>query len=52
MKQLTDFLYQVESPEEMIRVRRITIVKMKESPEYLSASIQVSTYQPQSARSR
>jgi general secretion pathway protein M len=52
MKQLTDFLYQVESPEEMIRVRRITIVKMKESPEYLSALIQVSTYQPQSARSR
>jgi hypothetical protein len=52
MKQLTDFLYQVESPEEMIRVRRITIVKMKESPEYISAVIQVSTYQPQSARSR
>jgi general secretion pathway protein M len=52
MKQLTDFLYQVESPEEMIRVRRITIAKMKESPEYLSALIQVSTYQPQSARSR
>ncbi len=38
MKQLTDFLYLVESPEEMIRVRRISIVKMKESPEYLSAA--------------
>ena len=41
MKQLTDFLYLVESPEEMIRVRRISLVKMKESPEYLSALIQV-----------
>ncbi len=52
MKQLTDFLYQVESPEEMIRIRRISIVKMKESPEYLSALIQVFTYQPLSPGSR
>ena len=52
MKQLTDFLYQAESPEEMIRIRRISIVKMKESPEYLSALIQVFTYQSLSPRSR
>ncbi|MBA4423159.1 MAG: hypothetical protein C0390_08685 [Syntrophus sp. (in: bacteria)] len=52
MKQLTDFLYLVESPEEMIRVRRISVVKMKESPEYLSAVIQVFTYQPLSPGSR
>ena len=52
MKQLTDFLYRVESPEEMIRVRRISVVKMKESPEYLSALIQVFTYQPLSSGSR
>jgi hypothetical protein len=52
MKQLTDFLYQVELPEEMIRIRRASIVKMKESPEYLSASVQVFTYQALSARSR
>ncbi|MCL5808150.1 MAG: hypothetical protein M1418_06340 [Deltaproteobacteria bacterium] len=52
MKQLTDFLYRVESPEEMIRVRRISVVKMKESPEYLSALIQVSTYQPLPSGSR
>ena len=52
MKQLTDFLYLVESPEEMIRIRRISIVKMKESPEYISALIQVFTYQPHSAGSR
>ena len=52
MKQLTDFLYQAELPEEMIRIRRISIVKMKESPEYLSALIQVFTYQPLAPRSR
>ncbi len=45
MKQLTDFLYVAESPEEMIRIRRLSLAKMKESPEYLSALIQVSTYQ-------
>ncbi len=45
MKQLTDFLYLAESPEEMIRIRRLSLTKMKESPEYLSALIQVSTYQ-------
>jgi len=52
MKQLTDFLYLVESPEEMIRVRRISVTKMKESPEYLSALIQVLIYQPPSSGSR
>jgi general secretion pathway protein M len=52
MKQLTDFLYLVESPEEMIRVRRISLVKMKESPEYLSVLIQMFTYQPLSPGSR
>ena len=51
-KQLTDFLYLAESPEEMIRVRRISLVKMKENPEYLSALIQMFTYQPLSSGSR
>ena len=46
MKQLTDFLYQVESREELVRIRKMSIGKMKESPEYLSVSIQVYTYQP------
>jgi general secretion pathway protein M len=46
MKQLTDFFYQVESPGDMIRIRKVSIVKMKESPEYISALIQVFTYQP------
>jgi general secretion pathway protein M len=52
MKQLTDFLYLAESPEEMIRIRRLSLVKMKESPEYLSALIQMFTYQPLSPGSR
>jgi general secretion pathway protein M len=46
MKQLTDFLYLVESLEELIRIRKISIAKMKEAPDHLSALIQVFTYQP------
>lgn len=45
-KQLTDFLYTVESREEMVRIRKISIAKMKENPEYLGALIQIFTYQP------
>jgi general secretion pathway protein M len=52
MKQLNDFLYLAEAPDEMIRVRRISVTKMKENPEYLSAQIQISTYQPLSPGSR
>jgi len=52
MKQLVDFLYLVESREEMIRIRRASIYKMKESPEYLSVLIQVITYQPLPTGSR
>jgi general secretion pathway protein M len=45
MKQLTDFLYSVESREDLVRIRKMSVGKMKESPEYLSALIQVVTYQ-------
>jgi general secretion pathway protein M len=45
MKQLVDFLYLLESPEEMVRVRKASVYKMKESPEYLSVVLQVFTYQ-------
>ncbi|TSA48101.1 MAG: hypothetical protein D4R56_01045 [Deltaproteobacteria bacterium] len=45
MKQLTDFLYQVESREELVRIRKMSVVKMKENPEYLSVLLQVFTYQ-------
>ena len=45
MKQLTDFLYLVESREDLVRIRKMTVGKMKESPEYLTAVFQVFTYQ-------
>jgi general secretion pathway protein M len=52
MKQLVDFLYFVESPEEMVRIKKASIYKMKESPEYLSVQVQVFTYQALPAGSR
>jgi len=45
MKQLTDFLYLVESKEDLVRIRKMSVMKMKESPEYLSVLLQVFTYQ-------
>lgn len=50
-KQLTDFLYQVESPSEMIKIKRITVNKMKESPDYISAQLLIASYTPASPRS-
>ena len=44
--QLTDFLYFAESPADLVRIKKITINKMKESPEYLSAQLQISSFQP------
>lgn len=43
IKQLTDFLYFAESPADLVRIKRITVNKMKESPEYLSAQIQIAS---------
>jgi general secretion pathway protein M len=45
IKQLTDFLYFVESPTDLVRIKKITINKMKENPEYLSAQLQISSFQ-------
>jgi general secretion pathway protein M len=45
LKQLTDFLYLLESPQDMIRIKNIAISKVKENPEYLAAQIQVVTFQ-------
>lgn len=50
IKQLTDFLFQIESPSEMIRIQRITVDKMKESPEYLSVQLLIASYAPASPR--
>jgi general secretion pathway protein M len=48
IKQMTDFLYEVESPSEMIKIKRITVNKMKESPEYISAQLLIASYTPAS----
>jgi hypothetical protein len=46
LKQLTNFLYFIESPQDFIKIRKISISKTKESPEYLSALVQVVAFQP------
>jgi general secretion pathway protein M len=46
IKQLTDFFYYAESPADLVRIKKITVNKMKESPEYLSAQLQISSLQP------
>ena len=51
LKQLTDFLYQVESPAELIRIKRITVTKMKESPDYISVQLLMASYAPVAPRS-
>jgi type II secretory pathway component PulM len=45
IKQLTDFLYFAESPADLVKIKKIVINKMKESPEYLSAQLQISSFQ-------
>ena len=45
IKQLTDFLYYAESSADLIKIKRITVSKMKESPEYLSAQMQLASFQ-------
>jgi hypothetical protein len=52
IKQLTDFLYFAESPADLVRIKRITVIKMKESPEYLSAQLQIASMQALSSRPR
>ena len=52
IKQLTDFLYFAESPADLVRIKKITINKMKESPEYLSAQLQISSFQPMTQQTR
>ncbi len=45
LKQLTDLLYLLEAPQDFIRIRKISVARMKESPEYLAVQMQVSTFQ-------
>lgn len=46
IKQLADFLYYAESPTDLVRIKKITVNKMKESPEYLSVQLLISSLQP------
>jgi general secretion pathway protein M len=50
IKQLTNFLYYAESPADLVRIKRISVTKMKESPEYLSVQMQLASFQMQGAR--
>lgn len=45
LAQLAQFLYLVESPPDLIRVKKIGITKMKDTPEYLQVNVQAATYQ-------
>jgi len=43
IRQLTDFLYLAESPDDLVRIKRINVNKMKESPEYLNAQMLIAS---------
>jgi general secretion pathway protein M len=50
IKQLSDFLYYAESPSDLVKIKRLSVNKMKENPEYLSAQLQLSSLQPHQQR--
>ncbi|MGE5789424.1 MAG: hypothetical protein ACM33C_00995, partial [Syntrophaceae bacterium] len=51
LRQLVQFLYHADSPRDAVRVRKLTVRKSMESPEYLAVTVQLATYQaPQGAR--
>jgi len=45
LRQLVQFLYHADSPRDAVRVRKLTVRKSMESPEYLAATVQLATYQ-------
>jgi general secretion pathway protein M len=45
LRQLVQFLYQADSPRDAVRVRKLTVRKSLESPEYLAVTVQLATYQ-------
>ncbi|HAJ28048.1 MAG TPA: hypothetical protein DCG53_12535 [Syntrophus sp. (in: bacteria)] len=45
LRQVANYLYLVESPQDLIKIKRMSVTKMKEAPEYLNATLLVSTYQ-------
>lgn len=44
LKQLVEYLHLVESPEDVVMIKRISIKQSKGSPEYLTTLMQVVTY--------
>ncbi len=49
LRQLVQFLYKADSPRDAVRIRKLTVRKSTESPEYLTATVQLATYQPAAA---
>jgi type II secretory pathway component PulM len=45
LKQLVSFLYLVESPAELVRVKSLTVTRSKEKAGYLNAALQVVAYE-------
>ncbi len=44
-RQLVQFLYHADSPRDAVRIRKLTVRKSMESPEYLTVTVQLATYQ-------
>jgi type II secretory pathway component PulM len=44
-RQLVRFLYHADSPRDAVRIRKLTVRKSTESPEYLTVTVQLATYQ-------
>ena len=49
LRQLVQFLYRADSPRDAVRIRKLTVRKSMESPEYLTATVQLATYQAATA---
>lgn len=49
LRQLVLFLHKADSPHDAVRVRKLTVRKSLESPEYLTATVQLATYQAAAA---
>ena len=49
LRQLVQFLYQADSPRDAVRIRKLTVRKSLESSEYLTATVQLATYQAATA---
>lgn len=48
-RQLVQFLYRADSPRDAVRIRKLTVRQSLESPEYLTATVQLATYQAATA---